>query len=389
MKPILSALLLPLLFAPAVATAADGEPIAIRFWEDRSVSIESHSGLNLEIRPSSSLADAKPPSHRVDQTVDSTVELDHVLSRSWNAQTAVFQKREENVPTNAIQVRSEHPRDSQLAHALRINLDGVSMAVPVSLGAESEASQWDVEPVDVLLIPQTQTLRNPVLLSYIKALKPKQIVVSAEVSPENLKAIRNTTGFTDEPFRVEHNTAALSKAGLSSDSAQRLVTLSNEPHKLSATLETLFEAMEKSNRKSQQVFEKLSAEQLNFRPSNGTHTPRWNSEHMMGRQLVFFSQIFHAMDPAVPVMNLNPKQMPKDYVAAHPDWDGAEEARQMQRVSEFTRRFAYLLEGIDLNKRAPGSGWTLGALLRQMERHYDDHTANTVKKFSLPDWPSE
>lgn len=81
------------------------------------------------------------------------------------------------------------------------------------------------------------------------------------------------------------------------------------------------------------------------------------------------------------------KQMPPDYSAAHPDWDGAEEARQMKRVSEFTRRFAYLLHDAKLQAKAPGSRWTLVGLLRQMERHYDEHTANTIKKFELPDWP--
>ena len=109
---------------------------------------------------------------------------------------------------------------------------------------------------------------------------------------------------------------------------------------------------------------------------------------MMGRQLMFFSQIYHEVDPAIPVIDLNPKQMPPDYSAAHPDWDGQEETRQMNRVSEFTRRFAYLLRDVNLDVRAPGSRWTLRGLLRQMERHYDEHTANTVKKFDLPDWPA-
>ena len=70
----------------------------------------------------------------------------------------------------------------------------------------------------------------------------------------------------------------------------------------------------------------------------------------MGRELVFFSQIYNAVDPMIPVMDLNPKQMPKDYEFAHPDWTGAEEARQMQRVAAFTRRFAYLLDKMELDE---------------------------------------
>ncbi|WP_372895505.1 DinB family protein, partial [Stieleria sp.] len=167
------------------------------------------------------------------------------------------------------------------------------------------------------------------------------------------------------------------------------VKLNHQPHELSEELETLMKQMEASCDRSQAVFSRLSGNQLNFRPANGTHTPRWNAEHMMGRQLLFFSQIYHALDPTIPVMDLNPKQMPPDYVPAHPDWDGKEEARQMQRVSDFTRRFAYLLRGINLDVRAPGSRWTLRGLLRQMDRHYDDHTANTKKKFELAGWPDE
>ena len=129
---------------------------------------------------------------------------------------------------------------------------------------------------------------------------------------------------------------------------------------------------------------------MNFEPANGTHTPRWNAEHMMGRQLLFFSQIYAAISPyAFRPIDLNPEQMPPDYRAAHPDWGGVEEARQMERANAFVRRFAYLLDDVDLDARAPGSRWTLRALLKQMGRHFAEHTANVVKKFDQPDWPSK
>ena len=152
----------------------------------------------------------------------------------------------------------------------------------------------------------------------------------------------------------------------------------------------LFEAMETANEYSQRVFTQLSTDRMNFKPSNGTHTPRWNAEHMVGRQYKFFSQIYHSFDSAIPVRDLNPKQMPSDYVAAHPNWDGAEEARQMKRVSQFCRRYAYLLDGMDLDDKPPVVSWrTLRALLVQMDKHYLEHTANVVAKFELPDWPAE
>ena len=82
--------------------------------------------------------------------------------------------------------------------------------------------------------------------------------------------------------------------------------------------------------------------------------------------------------------------MPKDYKFAHADWTGEEEARQMKRVENFTRRFAYMLDGMDLDKKAKGSRiWTPRALLKQMERHYSEHSANVVKKMDLEGWPKE
>lgn len=162
------------------------------------------------------------------------------------------------------------------------------------------------------------------------------------------------------------------------------------PKPVPAHLRELFDRMEAANRSSQDVFRQLSVEQMNFKPSNGTHTPRWNAEHMGGRQLLFFSQIYNAIDPSIPVVNWNPEQMPKDYVARHPDWSGADEARAMQRVDDFCRRYAYLLEDIQLEDKPPATSWpSLKALLLQMERHYGEHTDNVKKKFELPDWPKE
>ncbi|WP_146580536.1 hypothetical protein [Neorhodopirellula pilleata] len=65
---------------------------------------------------------------------------------------------------------------------------------------------------------------------------------------------------------------------------------------------------------------------MSFRPSDGTHTPRWNAEHMAGRQLLFFSQIYHALDSRIPVVDRNPQQMPADYEARNLIWSGKEEA---------------------------------------------------------------
>jgi len=185
----------------------------------------------------------------------------------------------------------------------------------------------------------------------------------------------------------EHNTLAISSSGKRKE-ATRFVSLGTKPYKMSDEVADLFAKKEAAQKTTRELFASLSVEQMNFKPSNGSHTPRWNAEHMMGRELVFFSQIYNAVDPSIPVMDLNPKQMPKDYEFAHPDWSGEEEARQLARVEKFTRRFAYLLDGMDLDTKAKGSRfWTPRKLLKQMERHYNEHSANVRKKMKLEDWP--
>jgi hypothetical protein len=104
-------------------------------------------------------------------------------------------------------------------------------------------------------------------------------------------------------------------------------------------LSELFAKKEQECKKSRDVFAALSVKQLNFRPSNGTHTPRWNTEHMMGRELLFFSQIYHAVDVSIPIMDLNPKQMPPDYRPAHSEWSAL---KSQNKWSESKR----LLDGL-------------------------------------------
>ena len=212
----------------------------------------------------------------------------------------------------------------------------------------------------------------------IDAFAPQLMVVN-----ESLETIAET-----KVEHLKHNTVAFSRSTAKRAKQPKLVSLDDTPYELPEALSKLFARKEKSQTASADFFKELTIEQMNFEPPNGTHTPRWNTEHMMGRELLFFSQIYHALDPSIPVMDLNPKQMPKDYKFAHADWTGAEEARQTKRVQDFTRRFAYLLDGVDLRKKAPGSRfWSVRSLSLQMERHYNEHTSNVRKKMELKEWP--
>jgi hypothetical protein len=155
-------------------------------------------------------------------------------------------------------------------------------------------------------------------------------------------------------------------------------------------LAQLVEKLQKANKASREVFAPLSAAQMNWRPSDGTHTPRWNAEHLAATELGFFSQAYASLDPSRhKALRINPKQMPDDYVAAHPDWTGAEEAEQMKQIDDYVSGHAYLLEGHDLDKPLPGGRMPLGKMFELVAGHYGQHTANVKKKLEHADWPAE
>ena len=377
----------PLLLLASVLQADEGEPIALRAWPNNTFSIESHWGLKVAFgerskQLSQSQSDLRP--------LELGTSLHHQLWRSPNETKSGWAPIDESnsrestfKSSNAIHVR-------QNSEICVVHLDGVTIALATRLPDKAESSEThDKEfgnfDVVVLAMTEFESLDESALSAWIKDSKPK-LVVAANVKLLAILEKLKTTWSDSKLVRQNHNTIAVSST--MNFESPRLVMLKTKVWEMPDELAKRFEAMDTACTNSQAVFSKLSVEQLNFQPSNGTHTPRWNCEHMMGRQLLFFSQIYHKLDPTIRVMNLNPAQMPPDYKFAHPEWDGVEEAKQMQRVADFTRRFAYLLEGQPLDKRAPGSSWpSLRALINQMERHYNEHTANTKKKFDLADFP--
>ncbi|QDV26979.1 DinB family protein [Aureliella helgolandensis] len=386
-------LLLFAMLTTALASAADGDPIGIRIEPEGVATIETLNGLRLRVVGETPTPQDSTPSD--DQTLLlSEQSYRHALSRPANVARPTWQPLDAAVDSKAASVQVQSVAAGTDV-GLLIQTDGVQLLV----GAPLAFTQLDVASLPELRVDACVLLANehsqelpPKLAKVFQQLSPRFVLISnspgdaaewasslqSHISPESQVATR------------EHNAFAIAAVAEHPSASTQVVVLGEEPWKMPAELEELFEAMEQAARESQAVFAKLSAKQMNFKPANGTHTPRWNTEHMMGRQLLFFSQIYHAVDPTIPVLDLNPQQMPPDYTAAHPEWDGAEEARQIERVGAFCRRFAYLLDGIAVDSQAPGSRWpTLRALLVQMEAHYAEHTGNTVKKFDLPDWPAE
>ncbi|MCA9132871.1 MAG: DinB family protein [Planctomycetales bacterium] len=394
--------------------ADHGHPLAIRYWPQSVVSLETHWNLKVVVRWEgerplpAELADADlilsfndsangvchsalrvPAQGQQDaSTITQSIplaELDHYLDRLPNqAQPTWTESGEASFVSENVVHLSQHAE-----RLLLVAVDGVRLAIPLQ---REEAAANPPAPrlpagvqVDALLLPSrgaADRVANETLEPGWASLQPRMVVVPAnpagEADSQGSGNLRKAVG----------NTLAIAHRRPGTTAAQ-WVALHDKPWTMPAELSELFQEKERACENSQGTFAKLSAKQLNFRPKNGTHTPRWNAEHMMGRELLFFSQIYAKQETAIVPLDLNPKQMPPDYVAAHPDWDGREEARQLQRVSAFSRRFAYLLAKLDLDQTAPGSYWTPRGLLQQMRKHYAEHTANVVKKFQLPGWPKE
>lgn len=236
---------------------------------------------------------------------------------------------------------------------------------------------------DVIIATGCPDVDNDSISVLVAQMKPRFVLLAANNDTVDDNKVTKIT---------DHNFIAVPGQQKNADSGEaKWIKISDQPWEMTdPELSSLFDRKESSSASSRAVFAPLSAEQMNFIPGDGSHTPRWNTEHMMGRELLFFSQIYHSIDPEIPVMNLNPKQMPKDYVAAHSDWTGQEEALLTQRVEAFSRRFAYLMSDLPLDEKTKGSKmWSPRGLLKQMERHYKQHTENVKKKMELENWPKK
>jgi len=280
-----------------------------------------------------------------------------------------------------------------------IDVDGVRIVHCGDLGQPvlTKEQMKGIGKVDVLLIPVggVYTIDGKQAAELVKQIKPR-IAIPIHYKTNALKFdLQNVDPFLNslpKSYQVVHakgNTLPASKGRGPSKDKPQVVVLKHEPLAMAKELSQLFEAMESGIAKSKTVYEPLSAKQMNHKPSNGTHTPRWNVEHTVGRHLGFFSQIYSKVDTSIPHIDINPKQMPKDYLPAEPTWTGAEENHRIDRAHAFVLRYAYLLDGLPLDKKAPGSFWTVRGLCKQMQDHFWHHTANVLEKMKLPDWPKE
>lgn len=435
MRSYLFLMILGMFAGHSLAHADPGKPVAVRWWGQAMVSIETYWNFQIVIDPYSLSIGYEDPKLSADLVLTTHNHPDHnnpdivreepIVARGLKESgefTEIYQAldRFPNHPetrwTNAKlrMARSPHAvvvtsipawhDDEQGAQRgavamLLIEVDGVRIVHCGDIGQ----SQFTVEQlqamgkVDVLLMPVggTYTVDGAQAAALVEQVQPRIVVPIHYKTPAlnfdlaGVDPFLAALGSTYDIVRPVGNTLAVTASEAKAESKSRVVVLNYLPWEMPEELAELFAKKESASAKTAEVFAPLSAKQMNFRPSNGTHTPRWNAEHMMGRELGFFTEIYANVDPAVAKIDLNPAQMPPDYEAAHPDWTGAEEARQIERVSALTRRFAYLLADLPVDEQAPGSRWTPRKLLEQMARHYGEHTENVKLKFELTDWPQE
>lgn len=365
----------------AVTTSATG--VAVETMGGFRILIDAQAESKIRIQELSDLSTTEfQPAHEIDQT-PATKTLFHVIRQPNELKSKLIGgPLDPSTSPNALEIAQIKSANGDWIFT-RVTADSITI---VDLGKSSLSSPLieALPPADVVVANQCLNVDSKLLQSLSDAVSPQIILISADsgISPTA----------TQEAAIVEstdHNTIAVSSN--KQTQKPRWIKTEDQPFTMDGSeLGDLFIQKESSAAASRSVFKNLSMQQMNFVPGDGSHTPRWNAEHMMGRELLFFSQIYHHIDPAIAVMNLNPKQMPADYVAAHSDWTGQQEALMMLQVEAFSRRFSYLLKDLPLDQKTEGSKmWSPRGLLKQMQRHYTQHTDNVKQKMELENWPSD
>lgn len=387
---VLLASLVGLLVAGSSSAAADpGDPVAVRRFGDDTVRIETMWGLRVVIAPAESMfRNSTPPAlaDGVDLLIyngaaegnqqgpvyafEEGRALDVIVDRLPNSprvSTAFGVGDFGSLSTNSVRVRW-FGEGAEWGHYL-IEADGVTIAyAPTAFNGAPPAA-------DVVMGPALSFDRiMPNGVRYMVPMDGK-----SEYAGPGREPVGNT-------FAVSMHREP------KPDSVPMVVHLKAQPWTMPKKLAELFAAKEADAAASMAVFAPMITAQMNHKPANGTHTPRWNVEHMTGTELGFFSGVYANLDPELRPINRRPAQMPPQYEAREPSWTGAEEARQIERSQAYTRRFAYLLDGMPLDELpqgAPRLAKSLGGLFGLMSNHYPEHTAHVVEKTQQPDWPAK
>ena len=390
-------------------------PVAFRTWSDQTVSIETYWGLQVSLGPGASQVEpdltlggaslaVRLPSGlqatrmkwdkqtslgelavgRDQEDSSLSVALDRAPNR---AKASLVEMKPGSKPTqNAVLVKSWYPKiDGAFASTPVARVQAAEVVLiygtHTSLEAAADNGLGKNVAVDlaVVVLDGVAAIDAKDVKALAKKLGARQIYLIGDAQVTGEMATRKAVG----------NTTALVAGAKPHDAGPVLIQHADKPWEMPEAMGGLFADLDAAGRKWSAVFEPLSVNQMNHQPANGTHTPRWNIEHMASRQMFFITRLYHAADPSFPHVRLDPAQMPPNYKARHADWDGAEEARRVYRTSAFVQRFAYLYHGRDLDQPLAGTRIRFRAIVRQVTRHYPEHTRNVLDKMKLDDWPAE
>ncbi len=426
-------------WAASTARALDPAqaPVAVRWWGQGFVTIETWWGLTVAIDPFSPeqtgytnpdvSADLVLVTHgHFDHDNPSIVEggpfvvrgltddgdfrpLNLTLDRLPNESAVKLAKTSERgkVGPHPIRIESIKSWHDAVGGAERganamflIEVDGVRILHCGDLGQTELTSEQvaAIGQLDVLLLPVggTYTVDGAAAAQIAAQLAPRNVIPIHYKTPALKFDLATVDPFLaalgdDWTERIEvGNTFAVAAAVEGETTVPTVAVLQYTPWEAPEYIKDGLAKMRESRSALAATIESLSTNQLDHKPSDGTHTVRWNGEHTAGAEIFFMSMVFKDSDESVPLIRVTPAQQPADYSPGNPDWTASEEANHLRRTGDFTERFAYLLVDVDpTEERYPAFFKSLDGLYSLMETHYGKHHTSVKKKFELADWPKD
>jgi len=335
------AVFLSVFLAAATEAHADtGQPVAVRWWGQAMVSIESYWNLDVVIDPYGERVGYPEPQVTGDLVLITHEHFDHnnagaiggkpvvvhgldangkvtplhrILDRMPNEERPTWTDADSDHSSHAVTVTTisswhddEQGRERGANAMFVIDIDGVRIVHCGDLGQSTLTDQQlaALGHVDVLLVPVggIYTVDGKQAAAIVRQVRPRMAVPIHYKTPAlafDLQPVEPFVSAMESDSEIVHatgNTLAVAATD-EKPTKTKVVVLNYQPWVPNGELDKMFVRKVAASHEAQAVFAPLSAKQMNFQPSNGTHTPRWNAEHMMGRELLFFTQIYASTLP--------------------------------------------------------------------------------------------